>query len=151
MNQSTIEAYAEVDTILSFMDKELVEQIPEKLRKMFKKRNTKDLAKKINPNLPIEDQFLNEETLSILAVLNYNYWCKDEQKKAELLKKYAENENISQEKAREKYNPDNIFNKRNQQNKIEENTTQNEVAMVEYKESIFKKFINKIKNIFKIR
>ena len=28
--------------------------------------------------------------------------------------------------------------------------TQNEIALVEYKESIFKRFINKLKNIFHI-
>ena len=107
MNQLTMEAYAEIDTILSFMDEELVEKIPEKLRKMFKERKAKEYEKEIDPNVPIEEQFVNNETLSILAVLNYNYWCKDEHKKEELLKMYEENEKTFQEELREKYNPDN--------------------------------------------
>lgn len=36
MKQSTMEAYAEVDTILNFMDKEYISEIPEKLRNMFR-------------------------------------------------------------------------------------------------------------------
>ena len=51
------------------------------------------------------------------------------------------------EEVREKYNPDNIFKKQHQENGIEENIIQNEVALVEYKESIFKRFINKLKSI----
>ena len=44
----------------------------------------------------------------------------------------------------EKYNPDNLFKKKNKSNKtmkVEENNLQ----MIEYKENIFKKIINKIK------
>lgn len=147
MNQSTMEAYAEVDTILSFMDKELVEQIPEKLRKMFKERKATEYVKKINPNLPIEDQFLNDETLSILAVLNYNYWCKDEQKKAELLNTYAENEKVFQESLREKYNPDDIFKSKNSE-KTE--TIQESVELIEYKEpKWYQKLFKKILGFFR--
>lgn len=51
---------------------------------------------------------------------------------------------------REKYNPDNLFKKQDQVKNTEEVMTE-EVAMVEYKESIFKRFINKIKSIFKMK
>ena len=44
-------------------------------------------------------------------------------------------------------NPDNIFKKRTQESVIEEKNIEKEFALVEYKESIFKKLINKIKNI----
>ena len=48
----------------------------------------------------------------------------------------------------EKYNPDNLFKNRKQETIVETQPIANEVAMVEYKESIFKRFINKIKSIF---
>ena len=49
---------------------------------------------------------------------------------------------------KQKYNPDNIFKNRNKEEIVEEVATDN-VAMTEYKESVFKKFINKIKQILK--
>lgn len=49
----------------------------------------------------------------------------------------------------EKYNSDDIFKNRKSEN-IQEETLSNNVAMTEYKEPIFKRFINKIKQIFKI-
>ena len=61
---------------------------------------------------------------------------------------YSKNENIYQEELREKYNPDNIFKKQVQGTSIEENIIKDGVAMVEYKESMFKRIINKIKSIF---
>ena len=97
MKQSTMEAYAEVDTILDFMDKEYISEIPEKLRNIFREKKAKDYIKNIVPSKPLEEQELKDETLSILAVLNYNYWCKDESEKKELLKLYADNEKKYQE------------------------------------------------------
>ena len=148
MNNSTIEAYAEVDAVLSLMDKKYLDEIPIKLRKMFSKEKSKEYNKEIVPNKPLKEQNLKEETLAILAVLNYNYWCKDEKHKKELLELYWENEKKHQDQLRKKYNPDNIFNKRNLENEIEEDAIQNEVALVKYKESIFKRIINKIKSFF---
>jgi len=63
---------------------------------------------------------------------------------------FRENELKYQQDLREKYNPDNIFKKRTQESVIEEKNIEKEFALVEYKESIFKKLINKIKNIFHI-
>ena len=55
------------------------------------------------------------------------------------------NELLEEEKRiREKYNPDNIFKKRD--TKIE--TVENAVAMIEFKESILKKIKNWLKRTF---
>jgi len=148
MNQSTMEAYAEVDTVLNLMDKKYLDEIPIKLREQFSKEKSKEYIKEILVDKPLKEQNLKEETLAILAVLNYNYWCKDEAHKKELLELYSENERKYQSELRKKYNPNNIFKEHIKENKIEENISENEVALVEHKESIFKKFINKIKSIF---
>ena len=104
----------------------------------------------IDTKIPIKEQRLKRKTIAIIAGLNLQYWCKDEERKKELLEVYSNNEKKYQEELREKYNPDNIFKKRTQENTIEEKNIENEFALVEYKESIFKKLINKIKNIFHI-
>ena len=86
-------------------------------------------------------------------MLNLNYWCEDEKEKQDLIAIYAENDR-KKEELREKYNLDNLFKKKETEQKIEEpqkNTAENTV-LVEYKEEkFFKKLIKKIMNFFKRR
>lgn len=147
MKQSTMEAYAEVDTILNFMDKEYISEIPEKLRNMFREKKAKDYIKNIVPSKPLEEQELKDETLSILAVLNYNYWCKDENEKEKLLKLYADNEKKYQEILQQKFNQDEIFKKNKEENQTKDAI--NQMQMIEYKEPFIKRLINKIKSFFR--
>ena len=74
-------------------------------------------------------------------------------KKQDLIAIYAENDR-KKEELREKYNPDNLFKKKETEQKIEEpqkNTSEN-TALVEYKEEkFFKKLIKKIISFFKRR
>lgn len=63
------------------MDTKYIMEIPKQLREMFKNKKSNDYTKKIVANIPLQEQNLNHHTLEILAVLNYNYWCKDEKKK----------------------------------------------------------------------
>ena len=63
-------------------------------------------------------------------------------------KKFYENEQKYQEELRQKYNPDNIFSKKNKNIiEIEDNQTQ----LIEYKETIFRRILNKIKALFNIK
>ena len=93
----------------------------------------------------MEEQNLNPETLEILALLNYNYWCKDEIKKKELLDLYCKNDLKKEQELREKYNPDNLFKSKN---KIEEKPRETSMIVVEKKGILNKiiKFIRKILN-----
>lgn len=72
-----------------------------------------------------------------------NYWCENENEKFELKQIFKNNEDMYENELRKKYNPDNIFKKH-----VQEKIIKNEVALVEYKESIFKRLINKIKSLF---
>lgn len=150
MNIETRQAYSEVNMFLELIGEEMSNQIPLKLRKFFKREMDKNYIPTIDTKIPIKEQRLKRKTIAIIAGLNIQYWCKDEERKKELLEVYSNNEKKYQEELREKYNPDNIFKKRTQENTIEEKNIENEFALVEYKESIFKKLINKIKNIFHI-
>ena len=82
-------------------------------------------------------------------MLNLNYWCKDENEKKELLKMYSENDKKIEAEMRERYNPDNIFKKKE---KVEQNNEvkQENTELIECKEqNIFKKILNKIMKFFK--
>ena len=136
ISMNTRQAYSEIDTFLNLLSEEKRNEIPKKLRDLFKE---------------IKEQNLKEETLSIIALLNLQYWSKDEEEKQRLKNIYAENEQKYQEELRKKYNPDDIFKKNTSaitENNETDEKTQN-TQMIEYKENMFKKILNKISNIFK--
>lgn len=140
-------AYKQLITILNNMEPEYKEKIPKKLMKLFEENSAKDYEFHLDLTRPLQEQELNSKTLALLAMLNLNYWCETEEEKQELIKHYTENERKYQEELRKKYNTDNIFQKNNRENK-QEKTTEEQVALVEHKESIIRRLINKIKSIF---
>ena len=148
MNAETRQVYSEVNKFLELIGEEMSNQIPLKLRKFFKREMDKNYIPTIDIKIPIKEQKLKRKTIAIIAGLNLQYWCKDEERKKELLEVYSNNEKKYQEELREKYNPENIFKKSTQERAREENDIENKVALAEYRESIFQKLINKIKNIF---
>ncbi|MCL2860048.1 MAG: hypothetical protein FWF46_05745 [Oscillospiraceae bacterium] len=144
MENDIKKANAEVDTILGFMEQKYVDKVPEKLRRVFKENQMEDYKPNINPNIPLAEQNLQIHTLALLAMLNLNYWCESEEHKQELLNLYAENDKKREAELREKYNPDNIFKKKEQEKSTEE------TALVEYKaEGFFRKILNMIAQLFK--
>lgn len=146
ISKTTRQAYTEIDNFIELLDEYNKNKIPKKLREYFKKEKDNEYVKNINPNQPIKEQNLKEETLALIAMLNLQYWCEDENEKQRLRKIYAENENKYQAELREKYNPDNIF--KNKQKVVKDNIE--ETAMVKYKEeTIFKKIKKFIINFFK--
>ena len=146
MENNLLKAYAEVNEILSLMDNKYIEKIPVKMRKMFENERQKDYNPEIKVNIPLDEQNLQRKTFAILAMLNLNYWCEDEEEKQKLIQIYAENDKIREEELREKYNPDNIFKKKN----TNEQTENNNVALIEYREGNFiKRILKMIINLYK--
>lgn len=137
------QAYSEIDEFLGLLSDEQRNKIPKKLREFFKEEKDQEYKKGINPNIAIKNQDLKEETLGIIALLNLQYWCEDENEKQRLKEVYARNEQVYQEMLQVAFNPDDIFKKRtpNTEKKLEqaENT-----QIVEYKEPIIKRIFNKI-------
>ena len=148
MTETTMQVYSEVDSILDLMADEYVIEIPVKLRALFKEKKSTTYTKEIDVNIPLDEQGLKEETLAVLAVLNYNYWCKDDERKKELISTYTQNEQDYQEKLIEKFSSEDMFKKRVDETISEAGITDNTQNMVEYKEPFFTRFINKIKSFF---
>lgn len=148
MENNLYKAYAEVDKILSFMGFRYVEKVPQKMREMFKNEKLQGYEPNIDKNIPLEEQKLERKTLAILAMLNLNYWCENEEKKQELIRAYSNNDKKRNEEIRKKYNPDNIFKNNNKEREIEK-ITEEITAIVEYKkENFIQKLLNKIKRLF---
>ena len=85
-------AYAEVLAVLAHMESKYVDQIPKNLIEMFERNKDKNYNPVIDPYTPLSEQNLFRETLALLASLNLDYWCKDEEHKKELKKLYAVND-----------------------------------------------------------
>jgi len=150
MNNDITKAYAEVDMILGYMEQKYIDKVPEKLRKLFKEEKSKDYEPNINPAIPLAEQSLEKQTVSLLAVLNLNYWCEDEKHKQELINLYAENDKKREAELREKYNPDNIFKKEQVESEEAVAETVEDTALVEYKEQNFiQRILSMITKFFK--
>lgn len=147
ISTSTRQAYSEIDEFLDLLSPEKRNKIPQKLQGLFKDEKDKNYVKGINPNVPIKDQELKKETLSIIALLNLQYWCDNEAEKERLKKIYADNEKKYQDMLQEKYNPDNIFKNKQSQNLVE-NTEETSLVPIKEKNFILKLF-DKILNIFR--
>lgn len=148
MENNLLKAYSEVDKILSFMEIRYVEKVPKKMREMFKNEKLQDYEPNIDKNIPLEEQQLERKTLAILAMLNLNYWCENEEEKEELIRAYSNNDKKRNEELREKYNPDNIFKNKNKEREVEQ-ITEEITAIAEYKkENFIKKLLNKVKRLF---
>ena len=100
----------------------------------------------INKSNPLDKNYLSKKTMVIIAMLNYKYWCPNKKVKDMLYKTYSANNEKYQKEIEEKYSVDNLF--KNKQNAIQIKQNEESVAMIEYKESIFRRIINKIKGIF---
>jgi hypothetical protein len=97
----------------------------------------------------LEHQNLRRQTIVLLAILNYNYWCDSEEEKEKIHEELITNNEIREKELAEKYNPDNMFKKKNE---VKEQTTVDapNIQLVEYKEQGFiKKLLNKLMRLFK--
>ena len=140
----TKQTYAELDEFLELLYEKTRNEVPTKLRDFFKKEKDNNYHKGINPDIPIKEQNLKKETLALIALLNLQYWCKDEKEKERLKQVYTSNENKYQEELRERYNPDKIFKNTNDK-KAKENVT-----LVEVKEAKwYKKLFNFFRKLFR--
>ena len=147
----TRQAYSEVDEFLELLSEEHKNEIPKKLREFFKKEKDQEYFKNIDKYIPIKDQNLKEETLAIIALLNLQYWCKDEEEKKRLKLVYDQNEKKYQKALYEKYNPNDIF-KKEEKSTIDENIkAKGNIQITEYKEPIFKRIIDKILNFLNLK
>ena len=85
ISSSDKRAYAEIDYILHNMNPTYPHKVPTKLVDFFEEVMDQEHDVKIDSNIPLYENNLEEYTFEILNVLNLNYWCEDETRKEELL------------------------------------------------------------------
>lgn len=134
--------YEELYEILGYMDKLTVMKIPEELLCIISQRRNIKYKTKIDRNDIFNKKNISDETLDLLCYIDYNYWM-DEDKKNEINMILKEKE----EEKRERYNPDSLFKKENDNIAKSERIIKNELN--QYREPILKKIWKKILRIFK--
>lgn len=137
-------AYTEVLEILSYFPDDEYKKIPKEKIDFYKKHMDKDYVYHINPNIELSRQYISEEANAILVSLFRDFFATENQKE-KLNKLLYQNQVISDNAKREKYNPD-VF-KNIEKTQTTDNMKNNEIQLVEYKESFFTKFINFIKKM----
>ena len=139
--------------ILEHMDRAYIDKIPRKFMEFLENNKSTSYISNLDHSKKLNEMSLKEKTKDLLAILYLKYWC-TEQEKSDFSNLLRENEIKYQDELKEKYNVDKIFKNTNPSNKtikhnIYEDENVNNVAMIEFKESFFKKFINKIRWILK--
>ena len=145
------QSYTEVYVILNLMGKDYIEQIPKKLLEMIISEMDKEYKPNINPKIPLSKQNIHKRTYDILGMLKLNYWCNSQEEKEELEQLFKANEEKYQAELREKYKPDNIFKQPASTEIPPTEPVPQEQALVEVKQGFFAKFIDRIKQIFRLK
>ena len=151
MTRAYSEAAVEVLDILNHTAIEKVKLIPTKFINYLKENAANDYKAELDYSKPINEMNIKIETKGILGTICRNWWWNVEQKQ-EYARLIKEKEVKQQEELREKYNPDvfkDVRAKKGQNIETiqQDNTADNTVSMVEYKESFVTKIINRIKSI----
>lgn len=149
-------AYSELYAILQMLGKEYIDKIPEKIYKTIEKRKDDSYNPVYNDMEEVLEGRVKRKTVSILALLDYNYFSTSETDR--MYMRYILEENESKyTKEKKEYRIVGI-NKENV-NSISDmkdlNIGLNRNEMIEYKESgikkIFKNIILRIRDIFRIK
>lgn len=144
------EGITETLDILNHMDKSYTDKIPKKFKDFLEKNKSDSYIPHLDHSKKIKEMNLKEKTKDILATIYMNYWCDAEQKE-NYIKTLKQNEEKYQKELKEKYSPDNIFKNKTQTMIQQEQPAQENVDLVEVKESFFTKFIKKLKGILNIK
>lgn len=139
------EAAVELNVILENTSPEIVSKIPKKFIVFLKEIASKNYIFKYDNTKSLEEQNIKPKTKGLLALIYKDFLCEPQEKQEYINHISLVTEKIEQRK-REKYNPDNIFNNRSSNNIPENNNEENSIEMriVEFKEPIFKRIVNKI-------
>lgn len=142
-------AYKEVFEILKYIPNADYNKIPKEKIELYKTMQDKNYNFKYDPSKTLDEQNVSKRAKAIIGLLFRDYWATDIQREKILAKQKYERQKIEEEKA-QNYQYEDLFKKNRteiQQAEVKDNVEQ--VSLVEYKESVFTKILNKIKSIFK--
>ena len=138
------EAAVEFNSILEYTSEDLKNKIPKKFLEFLQSIQSETYKFEYDKTKKLDEQNLKPKTRGLIALVYQDYICNETEKEEYIQKSQKIIQQIEENK-REKYNPNDIFKDKKIDN---DKDTTNTVEIAEYKKSIIKKIINKIKNIF---
>lgn len=155
-------AYSELYAILQMLGKEYIDKIPEEIYKSIESRKDETYNPVYNDMEEVLEGRVKRKTVSMLALLDYNYFSTTETDRMYMRYILEENEN----KYKKEKNEYKIVDIDEEQKKVDDDIEEtehinnsnynniNKNEIIEYKENGIKKFFNniilKIKELFKI-
>ena len=142
MNDTYSCSYVEVLEILKHIPKEDYEKIPKEKIEFYKNNMDKNYVY-------IYDTFAPKtlRKTDVILINLYKNYIAEAYEKTKIQQILKLNEIKEEQEKKTKFSSDNIFNSRHIEN---ENNNVNTLSKIEYKETIFKRIINKIKRMFHI-
>jgi len=142
-------AYAEVLEILKHVSNEDYNKIPKEKIELFEKNANLNYDFSYDINKTLDEQNVSKKAKTIIAILFRDYWATDAQRK-KIKAKEQYDRRMKEEENRKKYNPDNLFKKK----EVEETLVNEEKNLIVYEQvtwynKIFYFFNNIIKKVFK--
>ena len=149
-------AYSELYAILQMLGKEYIDKIPEKIYNTIEKRKDDTYNPIYNDMEEVLEGRVKRKTVSILALLDYNYFSTSETDRM-YMRYILEEKESKYAKAKKEYRI--VSRNKENVNSISDmkdlNIGLNRNEMIEYKESgikkIFKNIILRIREIFRIK
>lgn len=131
----TSTSYSEVFEVLRLMGEENVKKIPLNILEKIETSRDRNYTVKIDVNIPVNEQ-ISKNALAVLAWLNLEYLSTLEEKAVltDIYKLNDKKTNNSLKNCNFKY-----------ENKV---IVEKQLTIIEFKNNLFNKVINKIKNIF---
>lgn len=138
-------AYTEVYGILEQLSEEDFNKIPPQVVETIRENQNSEYDFELDEELELKDQKLLPETKAILFNLFRDYLSETWQKE-KIIKMQAQERKKNELEKQKKYKTDitDIF----ENNKTNSKANKTHTELVEYKENIFRKLINKIKKLF---
>ena len=139
--------YSQVYSMLQLLGNTYIKKIPKKLLQLIDSQRDKDYNPKYNLETNFIEQNVNKKALSIICMIDLEYWCNEKEKNI-IIEKIRQNQIIQNKKNEEVYND--IFKKRIKNNKENEsNKEENNKLIVIEKNGFFKKIVNIILRFLK--
>ena len=135
--------FSEVYDIIYHMEKNLYNKIPKQFIHFIKENKEDNYIVNIDYSKSINEQELLQQTRVMLSLIYRDYLC-DEEERQELIEKDKKELKRIEERIREKYNPDEIFKNKKQEN-------DNKLPIEVKRKNLLEKIIEFIKNIIKKR
>ncbi len=147
VSENYANAFSEVLEILFCMPESEYKKIPNKLIKLLEENHNPNYHFYYEADKTLDEQNVLIETKEIIALIYRDYWA-DSEKKRKIIEDEKRELEILEKEKQEKYNPDNIFRKKQD---ITIEPEKNQTQLIEYKESVVRKILNKIKTFFKMK